>query len=126
MALPDGSPTCSFVYTTDRTRSQPFYADVLGLPQLDENPFAVTFDLGSGTTLQLVSLEQHEPSPHPVMGWTVPDIREVATALAAKGVAMQQYEGMGQDEQGICAHSGTQMAWFLDPEGNCLMLTQTG
>ncbi|OYW16269.1 MAG: hypothetical protein B7Z39_01990 [Novosphingobium sp. 12-64-8] len=126
MALPAGSPPCSFVYTTDRARSLPFYADILGLSRRDENPFAVTFDLGGGATLQLVSLERHEPSPHPVVGWTVPDIRNVATLLAAKGVAMQHYEGMGQDELGICTHGESRMAWFLDPEGNCLMLTQLG
>lgn len=124
MALPAGSPLCSFVYTTDRALSCPFYADVLGLPQLDENPFAITFDLGGGATLQLVSLEKHEPSPHPVVSWTVPDIREVATTLATKGVAMQHYEGMGQDALGICTYGETSMAWFLDPVGNCLMLTQ--
>lgn len=126
MALPSDAPPCSFVYTADRALSRPFYADVLGLAVLDENPFAITFGLGGGATLQLVSLEKHAPSEHPVVGWNVPDIRETVAGLAAGGVAMQRYDGMGQDDLGICAHGNSRMAWFLDPQGNCLMLMQHG
>ena len=45
--------------------------------------------------------------------------------LAAKGIYFQRYEGLPQDELGIWkTPNGAQIAWFKDPDGNTLSLTQ--
>jgi len=76
--------------------------------------------------LRLTAIENHQPGHHTVLGWHVADIEAAIDALVAKGVTFAIYEGYGQDARGVWTHpaSGTKVAWFLDPEGNNLSLTQ--
>ena len=125
--LAQASPV-SFVLTADRTRSKPFYAGALGLPILSEDDFAVTFALGGGAILRLTDLPGHAALGHTVLGWSTADIRAAVAELVAKGITFKVYEGFGQDAQGIWAApgGGAQVAWFTDPDGNVLSLTQFG
>jgi hypothetical protein len=63
---------------------------------------------------------------HTVLGWEVPDIVATVRTLKSKGVTFNVYEGFGQDELGIWTspRSGNRVAWFLDPDGYNLSLTQ--
>lgn len=119
------APAIAFVLTRDRAALVPFYRDILGLALLTEDEFAAVFDL-NGATLRLTSVEDHQPSPHPVIGWAVPDIVASSRALAAKGISFAIYPGFGQDELGIWTSPDgrTRVNWFSDPEGNVLSLTQ--
>lgn len=64
------------------------------------------------------------PSSRPA-GWSVPDLEAATDVLAEKGVAMRRLDGMQQDERGIwTAPSGARVAWFRDPDGNTLSLSQ--
>ncbi|MFN4038688.1 MAG: VOC family protein [Erythrobacter sp.] len=119
------SPPVCFILTADMAKARGFYRDTLGLVETAEDPFAITFDL-AGTMLRLTQLEGHQPGPHTVLGWLVSDIEATIDALAAKGVTFAIYEGFGQDVRGIWTDpgSGTRIAWFHDPEGNNLSITQ--
>ena len=118
----------SFVLTADRDRAKPFYAGALGLPILSEDDFAVTFGLANGASMRLTALPGHKAADHTVLGWAVPDIVEAVIALKAKGVTFKVYEGFGQDEHAIWTSpaGGAKVAWFGDPDGNVLSLTQFG
>jgi hypothetical protein len=62
---------------------------------------------------------------HTVLGWHVADIDEAVKGLVARGVIFEIFVGMPQDELGIWASpSGEKVAWFKDPDGNNLSLTQ--
>ena len=124
MSLPAGTTPIAFVFTADRALSRPFYRDVLGLPLLGEDDFAMAFDLGNGSLLRVTDMRGHTPSMHTVLGWRVADLDAAMTALADKGVRFERYEGMGQDEAGVWSMGTVRIAWFLDPEGNNLSLTQ--
>jgi catechol 2,3-dioxygenase-like lactoylglutathione lyase family enzyme len=124
MPLPQDASPVAFVFTADRAKSQPFYEQVLGLPVLAEDPFAVTFDLGGGATLRLTDIAGHQPSPHTVLGWRVDDIGGTVARLRENGVIFAIYEGAGQDDDGIWRSETAQVAWFHDPEGNNLSVTQ--
>jgi len=127
MTLLSADPV-AFILTADRTKAKPFYAGALGLPILSEDDFAVTLDLGGGMTIRLTDLPGHTGADHTVLGWSVPDIRAAVAQLAAKGVTFRIYEGFGQDAAGIWQPpgGGAQVAWFTDPDGNVLSLTQFG
>ncbi len=126
MALPPSAAVTVFVLTGDRALSLPFWRDVLGLAVREDNPHAVTL-AGAGVEVQLVTVGDHAPRPHPVMGWTVPDIVATSQALAARGVVFLQYDGITEGPLGLCTMpNGTRMNWFADPEGTVLMLTQPG
>lgn len=115
----------AFVLTRDREALKPFYRDVLGLKIVAEDAFATVFDL-DGHSLRLTTVEDHQPSPHTVLGWAVADIRATSRALAERGVSFRIYPGFGQDELGIWTSpdGATLVNWFADPEGNVLSLTQ--
>jgi catechol 2,3-dioxygenase-like lactoylglutathione lyase family enzyme len=128
MTLLAQASAVSFILTADRTRSKPFYAGALGLPILGEDPFAVTFGLAGGAVVRLTDLPGHEALGHTVLGWTVPDIHAAATELRGKGITFKVYDGFGQDADGIWSPpgGGALVAWFSDPDGNVLSLTQFG
>jgi catechol 2,3-dioxygenase-like lactoylglutathione lyase family enzyme len=128
MPLSTNAMPMAFVLTADRNRSKPFYADVLGLRLLGEDGHAVTFDLGNRTALRLTDLPGHTGSGHTVLGWHVRDIRATAQALRARGVEFKVYDGFGQDSDAIwnSPDGGAKVAWFADPDGNVLSLTQFG
>lgn len=127
MSLLAASPV-AFILTADRTKAKPFYAGALGLPILSEDDFAVTLDLGAGATIRLTDLPGHQAAQHTVLGWGVADIRASVAELKAKGVTFRIYDGFGQDEAGVWTPpgGGAQVAWFTDPDGNVLSLTQFG
>ncbi|MCM0001166.1 MAG: VOC family protein [Erythrobacter sp.] len=124
--LAAAKPVC-FVLAADLPEARAFYTDTLGLTETGEDPFAVSYDL-AGTTMRLTRIEGHQPGPHTVLGWQVADIAAAISALSAKGVAFAIYEGFGQDALGVWTDPGsdTRIAWFHDPEGNNLSLTQAG
>jgi predicted enzyme related to lactoylglutathione lyase len=125
MSLITADPV-AFILTADRSRAKPFYAGALGLPILAEDDFAVTLDLGGGATIRLTDLPDHQAAQHTVLGWGVPDIRAAVAELKARGVTFRIYEGFGQDTDGIWTPpgGGARVAWFTDPDGNVLSLTQ--
>jgi catechol 2,3-dioxygenase-like lactoylglutathione lyase family enzyme len=117
------SKAIAFVLTRDRATLEPFYRDVLGLRLLATDDFATTFDL-NGATLRLTTVEAHVASPHTVLGWAVSDIKASVRAMTAQGVVFNIYPGFGQDDLGIWSAPGVKVAWFNDPEGNGLSITQ--
>ena len=115
----------TFLGTANHKTAKAFYTGTLGLTLVSEDDFAAVFDL-AGTMLRLSTIPGFKPNPHTVLGWIVPDIRASIAALSAKGVKFEIYEGFGQDEAGVWSAPGgsPKIAWFLDPEGNNLSLTE--
>lgn len=117
-------PLVAFIVTTNADEARRFYEDVLGLPFIEDTPFALLFDC-HGIPLRVTRVESLTPSPHTVLGWDVGDVPETVRALAAKGVVFEHYEGFGQDADGIWSSpDGTKVAWFKDPDGNLLSVSQ--
>lgn len=127
MSLPPDSRPIAFVLTADRPRALAFYTQVLDLPLQSEDAYGAVLD-GRGIELRLTDIEGHEPSAHPVFSWQVPDIAAMCQALRAAGVECLIYPGFGQDSQGVWSSpdGGTKLAWFADPDGNVLGLSQKG
>ena len=125
MALPPSATAIAFVLTRDRTVSDAFYRDILGLTFKMDDGFAAVFDL-NGAELRITHVPDHSAAPHPVLGWQVTDIASTVADLTAKGVVMTIYPGMGQDETGVWTSPDgkARVAFFPDPDGNMLSLTQ--
>jgi catechol 2,3-dioxygenase-like lactoylglutathione lyase family enzyme len=124
MALPPSAKAITFIVTTDREKAKAFYGGTLGFALTHEDDFAAVFDL-NGTMLRISTVAGHMAQPHTVLGWEVGDIAEVAKDLGDKGVVFTVFDGFGQDADGVwSAPSGAKVAWFSDPDGNVLSLTQ--
>jgi len=118
------SKVISFVATKNAAKARTFYEEKLGLAFVEESPFALEFDCG-GTMLRVQKVQELSPAQHTVLGWDVADIRKEIWALTKKGVVFERYGFLAQDDQGIwTAPSGAKIAWFKDPDGNTLSLTQ--
>src|SRR3954453_18560866 len=119
------SPTIvCFVATTKPAAAKKFYRDVLGLSLLEESPFAIVFD-ANGTTLRVQKVEKISPPPYTALGWQVDNMQAAIKRLNKRGLVFEHYPGVDQDELGIwSAPSGALVAWFKDPDGNILSLTQ--
>lgn len=117
-------PIIAFVATMKPERARKFYANTLGLKLVSEDGFALAFDAG-GTMLRVAIVPRLVPAGYTVLGWIVPNIRQTATKLTRRGIIFKRYEGMPQDELGIwTAPGGAKIAWFEDPDGNTLSLTE--
>jgi catechol 2,3-dioxygenase-like lactoylglutathione lyase family enzyme len=120
------SPVIAFVSTADARRALGFYRDALGLRLVSETPFALVFDV-IGTMLRVTIAETVTPAPYTVLGWQVADIAATVDDLIARGLSFTRYEGIDQDARGIwTSPAGGRIAWFHDPDGNVLSLTQFG
>jgi catechol 2,3-dioxygenase-like lactoylglutathione lyase family enzyme len=118
------SDVIAFVSTTDLDRGRDFYERVLGLRVTEKSSFACVFD-AHGTMLRLTAAATVANPGYTVLGWRVADITATVADLTAHGVSVNRYEGMDQDEDGIwTTPSGDRVAWFADPDGNVLSLTQ--
>ncbi len=119
------APIVAFVATARPDAARSFYVDVLGLKLTSDDPFALAFDAG-GTMLRIAKVEQLQPAPFTVLGWIVADIESAADELSARGVIFERYpERMHQDARGIwTSPSRAKVAWFRDPDGNTLSITQ--
>jgi catechol 2,3-dioxygenase-like lactoylglutathione lyase family enzyme len=118
------SKVMSFVATKDSNAAKRFYEDILGPRLLADEPFALVFD-ANGTALRIQKVKEPVIAPYTALGWMVSDIRATVRELARRGVTFQRYDVMPQDEAGIwTASNGDRVAWFKDPDGNTLSLTQ--
>ena len=113
-----------FLATMDVERSRAFYERVLGLTFVADEPPALVFRVGDAM-LRIQKVDQVHSVPYTALGWAVSDIRRTVHDLSAAGVVFQHYDGMNQDVDGIwLAPSGAFVAWFRDPDGHVLSLTQ--
>ena len=118
------SDVIAFAPTTDLSRARTFYETALGLRLVEENPFACVFD-AHGTMLRVTPVQKVAAAGYTVLGWQVPDIEDAVKRLKKAGVRFQRYAGMGQDRQGIWqSPGGARIAWFKDPDGNTLSISQ--
>jgi predicted enzyme related to lactoylglutathione lyase len=114
----------AFIATTQPEQAKVFYSEVLELPLMEDTPFALVFD-AHGTMLRIQKVQTLTPAGHTVLGWHVVDVHEAVEILLKRGVIFDRYPGLPQDEQGIwTTPDGNKIAWFTDPDGNTLSLTE--
>lgn len=120
-----GSAFVGFIPIADAGAAKAFYCGALGLSLVHEDDFALVLN-ANGTQLRLALV----PSvPEPVgttAGWTVADIHAAVRELTAAGVTFERFEGMDQDADAVWSPpGGGGVAWFRDPHGNRLSLSQS-
>jgi catechol 2,3-dioxygenase-like lactoylglutathione lyase family enzyme len=113
----------AFVGTRNPQGAKDFYRDTLGLNLVSEDPFALVFDV-NGTMLRVTPVPQLTPAKFTVLGWAVGNIEATVKQLQEAGVVFERYD-FPQDDLGIwTAPGGARVAWFKDPDGNILSVSQ--
>jgi len=118
------SDVIAFAPTTDLARARSFYEAALGLSVVDENAYACVFD-AHGTMLRITAVAEVANPGYTVLGWHVIDMNEAVIGLESLGVVFARYDGIEQDAHGVwTTPNGDRVAWFTDPDGNVLSLTE--
>jgi len=114
----------AFVPITDGEKARAFYEGVLGLRFVKDDGFALVFD-ANGIMVRVAKVPQFTPAQFTILGWQVSEIEKVAAELQSKGVTFERYGFFKQDDLGIwTAPTGDKVAWFKDPDGNILSISQ--
>ena len=116
-------PINGFVRISDPERARRFYEQTLGLAFDYENPYVVVFRSGNTQIIAQI-VKEFAPVAATVLGWEVKDIKTVVSALRKDGVVFEKFDGMDQDELGIWTSPAGKVAWFKDPDGNLLSVSE--
>jgi catechol 2,3-dioxygenase-like lactoylglutathione lyase family enzyme len=114
----------AFVPIKDPDKARAFYEGVIGLRFVKDDGFALVFD-ANGIMVRMARVQQFTPMPFTILGWQVKEIEKIAAELQAKGVPFERFGFFKQDDLGIwTAPTRDKVAWFKDPDGNMLSISQ--
>lgn len=114
----------AFVPIKDSGKARAFYEGVLGLRFVKDDGFALVLE-ANGIMVRAAKMKEFTPAQFTILGWQVSDIEQVVRGLAARGVHFEIFGFFKQDELGIwTAPTGDKVAWFKDPDGNILSVSQ--
>jgi catechol 2,3-dioxygenase-like lactoylglutathione lyase family enzyme len=117
------SPLVAFIPTKDAERARRFY-ETLGLRFISDDSFAIVMD-ANGTMVRVVRVDDFTPFPFTILGWQVTDIHKAVAEMTDKAVKFNRYGFLEQSADGVwTAPGGAKVAWFTDPDGNTLSLSQ--
>lgn len=113
-----------FLFTKDYDRARSFFESQLGFQFVSLDQFALVMKVGE-TSIRIVRMPNFVPAQATVLGWQVQNIEAVVDWLAARGVAFEKYPFVQDRQRGIwTAPGGDKVAWFKDPDGNVLSVSQ--
>jgi catechol 2,3-dioxygenase-like lactoylglutathione lyase family enzyme len=120
------SDTYTTIPVSDLERARHFYTETLGLSPAMVTEGGVMYR--SGGTQFFVYPSAFKASGHTQMSWVVAHIKAEVAALRARGIEFEEFDrpgiktvdGIGQSGPGVWT------AYFRDPDGNLLGLTQIG
>jgi catechol 2,3-dioxygenase-like lactoylglutathione lyase family enzyme len=113
-----------FVPTTDSKRARDFYEGKLGFEFVSDDQFALVMRAGDNM-VRIAKAGKFTPAPFTVLGWEVTKIEDEVHALVARGVVFEKYPFVEDQETGIwVTPNGDKVAWFKDPDGNVLSLSE--
>ncbi len=118
-------PMNGFVPVKDGDKARAFYEGVLGLELISDNEWVATYRVGANKImLQKGAGADFKPDRRTIVGWEVTGIRDVVDELTKRGVVFEHFEWMEQDDHGIWNSPDGKVAWFKDPDGNTLSVSE--
>jgi len=120
----DKSRMVGFVPTTDYEAAREFYVGKLGFTFVSLDQLALVVMAGK-QRIRITKMPNYSPLQGTILGWEVEKIEDVVKWLAQRGVVTEKYPFVEDKEFGIWkAPSGAKVAWFKDPDGNILGISQ--
>ncbi|MGB2590053.1 MAG: VOC family protein [Candidatus Acidiferrum sp.] len=120
----DSAKLMGFIPTKDYDAARAFYEDKLQFEFVSLDQFALVMRVG-GHMIRIVKLPNFTPLQATILGWEVSDAVATVKWLVSRGVSTEKYPWVGDKELGIwAAPGGGKVAWFKDPDGNVLSVSQ--
>jgi predicted enzyme related to lactoylglutathione lyase len=107
----------------DIEAAKKFYGETLGL-RTSEQYGLLTLHLAGDRDTLVYPKPDHVPAAYTILNFQVDDIDAAVAELARRGVELEKYDGLGQDEKGVNRAGGPYIGWFKDPAGNILAVLQ--
>ena len=118
------SKLIGFVPTRDSAQARAFYEGKLGFQFVADDMFALVVRAGENM-IRIAKAKDFTPAPYTVLGWEVSNIESVVAWLTERGVVFEKYPFIQDSKLGIwTAPNGDKVAWFKDPDGNVLSVSQ--
>jgi len=113
-----------FVPTKDYDQARAFYEGKLGFKFVYQDQFALVLSAGENT-VRITKIPNFTPLQGTILGWEVDDIVATAQWLRGRGIPLEKFPFAQDQELGIwTAPTGDKVAWFKDPDGNVLSVSQ--
>lgn len=113
-----------FVPTKDYEKARAFYEGKLGMEFVSLDQFALVMRAGANM-IRIVKMPNYTPLQGTILGWAVPDAMAAAAWLKSRGVELEKYPFVKDQETGIWeAPGGSKVGWFKDPDGNILSISE--
>jgi len=118
------SKIVSFIPSTNLELAASFYTNKLNLKLISSDDYALEYFVNNAT-LRINKVVDLVKVNYTVLGWEVKNIKSTVDELRKNGIKFIFYEGMSQNENGICSFpDGGKVAWFKDPDDNTLSISQ--
>ena len=113
-----------FVPTTDYDQARGFYEGKLGFKFVSLDQYALVMSVG-GHMVRIAKVPNFKPLQGTILGWEVKDITKTVEWLNGRGVTPEKYPFVQDKNLGIwTTPNGDKVAWFKDPDGNILSVSQ--
>jgi catechol 2,3-dioxygenase-like lactoylglutathione lyase family enzyme len=120
----DAGKMVGFIPTSDYERARAFYEGKLRFEFVSQDSYALVMRVG-GHMIRIVKIPNFTPLQGTILGWQIKDIERIAAWLRDRGVATEKYPFVEDKELGIWSTpNGDKVAWFKDPDGNVLSISQ--
>ena len=113
-----------FVPTKDYDKARAFYEGKLEFEFVSLDQYALVVSVG-GHRIRIAKVPNFTPLQGTILGWEVKNIETVVIWLRDRGVPPEKYPFVQDRELGIwTTPNGDKVAWFKDPDGNVLSVSQ--
>lgn len=113
-----------FLLTKDYDLARAFFESKLDFQFVSQDQFALAMKAGDNM-IRIVKVPTFTPLQSTVLGWQVQNIETVVAQMKQCGVVFEKYPFIQDPEVGIwTAPNGDKVAWFKDPDGNVLSVSQ--
>lgn len=112
-----------FLITRDYEVAKAFFVGKLEFQFVGLDQFALVMRCGKNM-VRVSKLADFTPAGHTVLGWEVENIKTAVAWLKERGIALEKYPFMKATDEFWTAPSGDKVAWFKDPDGNVLSVSQ--
>jgi catechol 2,3-dioxygenase-like lactoylglutathione lyase family enzyme len=117
------SKMVGFLFTKDYDKANAFFVGKLGFTFLSFDQFALAMRCGENM-VRVSRLADFTLAQGTVLGWEVADIQAAVAWLKQRGITPEKYPFMQGPDEFWTAPSGDKVAWFKDPDGNILSVSQ--
>lgn len=119
------APAYAVLPAEDLGRAKQFYHDVLGF-EVDEYPQMQQFIIKAGEGSRILVYERaRTKAEHTAVSFIVDKLDQTMEDLRNRGVTFEEYDIPGlKTEAGMATMPEGAAAWFTDPEGNIINITE--